>query len=226
MPALDPRDRRALRTGALVVGVALAWTFVARPSMARRADLADLLDAERARLARELAVGRDAPTSAPRSPDNDSLERALDARLFTGADGVIATAQLVDYLGDAARRHEVWMQVASTRPATEGSAGLRTLEVELRAESDIEGLLRFLDAIEQGPRHVRVVSLDVRAPGAPAEDGTTPLSIVATVQGHARTARAADSGMGSGRVADPGSGTGSDTRSATTPDKARTGAPR
>lgn len=223
MPALDPRDRHALRTGALVVGVALAWTFVARPSMTRRAELADLLDAERARFARELSVGRDTATFAPRFPSNDSLgndslERTLNARLFTGADDVIATAQLVDYLGEAARRYEVWMQVANTRPATEGSAGLRTLEVELRAESDIEGLLRFLNAIEQGPRHVRVVSLDVRAPGAPAEDGTTPLSIVATVQGHAGPARATASGMRSGRATSTDSGT--------TPDTARTGAPR
>ena len=222
MPTLAPRDRRALRMGALIVGVALAWSFVARPSMTRRAELADLLDAERARLARELAVGRDAATSTRRAPGNDSLVHALDARLFTGADGVIATAQLVDYLGDTARRSEVWMQVASTRPATEGAAGLRTLEVELRAESDIEGLLRFLDAIEQGPRHVRVVSLDVRASGAPAEDGTTPLSIVATVQGHAGPARAATSGVGSGSV----SSSVSSSVSGTTPDAARTGAPQ
>lgn len=66
-------------------------------------------------------------------------------------------------------------------------AGLSALRVELRAESDFQGALEFLDALERGQKIVTVERLDiVRVLRAGDEDRET-LSITATVVGYAMT---------------------------------------
>lgn len=184
MITLGARDRRALRLGAIIIGAAALWAGIIRPSIERRAQLADLLEAERALLSRELAMVQ-RPITAGRAPGRDSLARARGARFFAGDDDVIVTAQLVDYLGETARPREIWLQSAATRPARTETAGVRQLEVELRAEGDIAGVLRFLDAIEHGERTIRITDLDLRGEAMPADDGTNPLVLAATVRGFA-----------------------------------------
>lgn len=183
---LSTRDRRALTLGALVLLPALFFIWGVKPFLATLSESRDFLSVERAALSRERA----AVSAAQRNPGlqqlADSLMRAMSPRLFAGRDDVMATAELVSHLGAVAAEHDVWLQNATTRPAEVGDAGVRTLHVALRAESDLEGVLRFLQALEQGEKLLRIERLDISvASGTFAEDGVEPVSISASIMGFA-----------------------------------------
>ena len=62
---------------------------------------------------------------------------------------------------------------------------MRTLRVEIRAESDLLGTLMFLQALERGDKLIRIDRLDIsRAPHADEKDVET-LAIAATIAGFA-----------------------------------------
>ena len=145
---------------------------------------------ERRETETRINLQRAAVSAAQRNPGMqqlaDSLMRAMSPRLFAGRDDVIATAELVSHLGAVAEEHNVWLQNATTRPAEVGEAGVRTLHVALRAESDLEGLLRFLQALEHGDKLLRVDRLDISiAAGSFVADGVEPVSISASIMGYA-----------------------------------------
>lgn len=73
------------------------------------------------------------------------------------------------------------------RGATPGTAGdgVRLLRVELRGESDFQGVLDFLKEIERGPKLVTVERLDVARTLRAGEEDRETLSITATVVGYA-----------------------------------------
>jgi hypothetical protein len=180
--SLSARDRRALWLGALLVLPALGFVFAVRPYLAALDSTRDQLAAERGALARERA----AVAAAERNPEYqlvaDSLMRAAVPTLFSGRDDVMATAELVSYLGAVANENDVWLQNATTRPSTTTESGVRALHVALRAESDLAGLLRFLRALEQGDRLLRVERLDVSVrPTDFTDSGVEPVTIAATV---------------------------------------------
>jgi len=183
---LKTRDRRALSLGALVLLPSLFFIWGVKPFLATLSESRDFLSVERSALSRERA----AVSAAQRNPGiqqlADSLMRAMSPRLFAGRDDVMATAELVSHLGAVAAEHNVWLQNATTRPAEVGDAGVRTLHVALRAESDIEGVLRFLQALEQGEKLLRVERLDISvAAGSFVEDGVEPVSISALIMAYA-----------------------------------------
>jgi hypothetical protein len=186
LSTMTARDKRALTLGALVLAPALFFIWGVKPFLASLEESRDFLSVERAALARERA----AVTAAQRNPGMqalaDSLMRAMSPRLFAGRDDVMATAELVSHLGAVAREHDVWLQNATTRPATVTDAGVRTLHVALRAESDLQGLLNFLQALERGDKLVRIERLDVSVTQGPVtEDGIEPVSISASIVGYA-----------------------------------------
>jgi hypothetical protein len=138
----------------------------------------------------------------------DSAMRAVAPRLFQGRDSVMATAELVSHLSMVAADHDVWLQNAVTRPSTVDEGGVRRLRVEIRAESDLQGVLSFLTALERGDKLVRVERVDIaRVLALDTDDGVEPVTVAATIVGFAlpdqpsgNAARAADTaGAGAGR---------------------------
>jgi hypothetical protein len=107
------------------------------------------------------------------------------SRLFEGKDDVMASAELASYLGDVARKTRVFLQDASTRPAAPMPTGVRTLRVEIRAESDLLGTLLFLQALERGEKLVRVDRLDITRSARAGDTDMEVLSIAATISGFA-----------------------------------------
>jgi hypothetical protein len=179
---MSPRDRRALILGAAVLAPAFLVIWGVRPYLAALSDTRQRLAVEREALARERA----AVSAARRNPNlqhvADSATRAAAPRLFAGRDDVMASAELASYLGDVARRHHVWLQDASTRAATTAEGDVRTLHVDIRAESDLRGILEFLQGLESGGKLVRVDRLDIsRQPSRSDENGAETLALSATV---------------------------------------------
>ncbi len=182
---MSPSDRRAVVIGAIVLlpGLLFMWGF--RPYEAALTSARDQLATERLALSRERAAIANAQRNPALRHVADSAMTAVRPRLFEGKDDVMASAELASYLGDVARDTRVWLEDAATRPATPATNGVRTLRVEIRAESDLLGTLLFLQRLERGDKLVRVERLDIsRTPRSDEKDEET-LSIAATVAGFA-----------------------------------------
>jgi hypothetical protein len=182
---MSTRDRRAVTIGALVLLPPLLFIWGVRPYFTTLGDSREQLAVEREALARERAALALAHKNPQLQRVADSAMRQMEPRLFAGRDDVMASAEMASYLADVAKRARVWVLDAATRPAGPTTAGVRTLHVELRAESDLRGVLRFLQSLEQGEKLVRVDRFDVsRAPRSDEEDVET-LAVTATISGFA-----------------------------------------
>jgi hypothetical protein len=181
---MSGRERRTIVLGAGVVlaGFALIWGRMYRDALAAARDE---LATERATLARERAAVSTARHNPQLQHIADSAMRAMRPRLFEGKDDVMASAELASYVGDVAQRARVWLQDAGTRRASPAAEGVRTLRVEIRAESDLQGALLFLQGLERGDKLVRIDRLDISHSARSDEKDAEVLSIAATISGFA-----------------------------------------
>lgn len=183
---MQPRERRTVIIGGAVLFIALFFVWGVKPYLAALGDARDQLETQRDALAREQAAVATARDNPRLQQVADSAMRVMGPRLFAGRDDVMASADLATYLGDVAERARVWLQDASTRPAVVGADGVRTLQVDIRAQSDLRGTLRFLQELERGAKLVRVDRLELmRAPHSSNDDDAETLTINATVSGYA-----------------------------------------
>jgi hypothetical protein len=182
---MSPKDRRALFIGLAVLGPALAYIYGVKPLLADVRSTREQSAEQRQLLAHEMA----AVSAARRNPEAqrlaDSAMRAMTPRLFEGRDDAMATAELLSHLGSLARNSNVALQSASTRPPTVIN-GVRALHVEIRGETDVTGLITFLESLETGEKLLRVDRLDVSRSlaGGPVK-GVEPLAISAAIIGYA-----------------------------------------
>ncbi len=192
---LGARDRRALLLGVAVLAPVLLFRGAVQPYARARAALAERLRTQRRLLERELAVLMEARALPQRRVEVEKL-LALDLpRLFPGGDPFAAAAELVGYVGDAARRGHVLVQELQSRSAVPvpGTDGLVQLQVEVRGQSDFEGVLRFLQALERGPRLLRVEAVAIErvgggGGGSDGSGGREVLSLRAAVSGYVAAA--------------------------------------
>jgi len=187
---LPPRDRRALLIGAALLIPVVLFRGVVQPYVRARAALGERVRTQRDLLARERAV-LDEARSLPERRARADVSLAADApRLLPGADLYAATAELVGYVGETARRSHVLVQELQSRSApsttaTEagGEGGLAQIHVELRGQTDFEGVLRLLLALERGSRLVRVDALAVER-SSEGPGGREMLSLRAALSGY------------------------------------------
>ncbi len=156
---LAPSDRRAILLGLAVIVPGLAIVFGVRPFYGAVTDARERLVAEREVLARELQLlesGAVLPKHIKEALQNTA---AVDLRLLEAASGILAEAQLTDLLESAAVLSRVLLrEIESVAPARgeEPPPGAETLRLSVRGESDLEGVLTFLDALESVLLFVRV----------------------------------------------------------------------
>jgi hypothetical protein len=185
---MSAKDRRAIMLGVLIVMPALIFIWGVRPYRTAMTETRDELETARLALSREKAAVVAKPNAPGGQQLADSALVLVGPRLFEGRDDAIASAQLAAYLGGVARKSRVLMEDANTRPSTTSPEGIRTLRVEVRAESDMEGVATFLHNLEGGQKLVRVDRLEIsRAPGLEDKNGFETLSIAATIAGFAFT---------------------------------------
>lgn len=191
MPTMSQKDLRAVLLGLAILVPSLGWIWGVRPLRAALAETNDRIVTERDALSRERAAVRDAALNPARQKFADSAMKATASRVFTGANDVAAGASLVTYLGEVARTTHVWLASAATRaaPSARGAAvapeAVRALRVELRAESDFQGILNFLDALERGGKVVTVERIDIARTLRAGDEDRETLSMSATVVGYA-----------------------------------------
>ena len=181
------RDRRAVIIGLSVLVPALLWMTVVRPYVASRAELTERIAAERALLEREQAL-IDAAAELPAQVEQ-ATERAQQSsqRLVRAANMPLAEAEVTRYLENVAQLSRVLLQevrsVDPPRGEQDEEGYVRPLRLALRAESDLEGVLTFLQRIESSPLLLHVAELSIE-PSAQRDEGQ-PGAVQLTVLLHA-----------------------------------------
>jgi hypothetical protein len=183
---MSPKDRRAIVLGAAVLLPTLLYIWGVKPYRAALAETREQLDIARLALSREKAAVATIRAHPNALRTSDSALAMMVPRMFEGRDDAIASSQLAAYMGGLARQSRVLMQDANTRPSVSLPEGIRTLRVEIRAESDLQGVVTFLQNLEGGEKLVRVDRLQIsRAPGLEEKNGFETLNVAATVSGFA-----------------------------------------
>lgn len=174
MRNLAPRDRRAVLLGALVLVPALLWVAAVQPYRAALADVRERTATERALLQRELALIDAGATPAVVMEMEARAQRAA-LRLVSAPNAPLAEAEVTGFLQELARLSRVLLQelrgVEDRRGRAQEPALLRPIRLAVRGESDLEGVMTFLQRIESSPLLMRVTELSVE-PHREGRDGT------------------------------------------------------
>lgn len=163
--ALSKRERRALIIGALIAVPIVGWGVGARPYMSTLGEMKSRLANERQLLARELGVleaAGDYPEELRRS--GRALLQA-SSRLMGGGKPGLASANFARYLQAVAQEERVLLSRVDPKPAEPAGTGLLSLTLMVRGESDLEGVMRFLQSLESGPKLVRLENLRIQSAG-------------------------------------------------------------
>ena len=176
LAGLTARDRRALTFGAMILVPVLIWVGAARPYLRALEMWTERLEIERGLLVRERSLLAEAPTIPPRIRAVSRTLEELDERFVAAPNQALAEAEVSALMEQLARESRVLLQEARSvaLQARDGEAPGRLLPIRLslRGESDFEGLLNFLNRLEQDPLLLRIVGISVdRVEGATAASG-------------------------------------------------------
>lgn len=160
---LSPRDRRAVALGAVAVGVMLAWVGLGKPLLGALTRLSDQLRSERAMLERSRTLLATAEAFPDISLEAAARLEGAAARLFRASSVGAASAAHGHYLQEHAEKHRVLVTRLEPLASRELDAGVTSLPLSVRGESDLQGLMTFLHAVETGGSLIVVNELRIDA---------------------------------------------------------------
>lgn len=191
------RDRRALILGGAVVAVAILGLRVL-PSGLKRATAARALLTERAAL---LARTREELAALPRLRDSAAvLTQALVAlapQVLSGSTPTEASADLSGRMNLAASRAPARLDRLDPLADSSSQGRLGRVRVHASLETDVRGVVAFIQAIDAGDEVLTLDELRIESPepgGGAADRGPERLRIEVTVSGWYLKAR--DEGKG------------------------------
>lgn len=161
---LSPRDRRAILLGLAVLAPALLWAAVIRPYRAALADVKDRIAAERALLAREEALLANANVLPEVILDAAQGARRAEQRLVRAPSLALAETELTDHIERLAEASRVLLEdIRSIQPerTEQPPPGLGLIRIGINGESDLNGVAKFLQRIEQGQYLLNVRELQI-----------------------------------------------------------------
>lgn len=179
--AMSDRDRRAIKLGALVLVPGLLYVAAVKPYFAALADTRDRVEAERRLLDRELALLQQ-KNSLPGelSTAKRNAQRA-ENRLVAAPNVTLAETELTELIEKIGGLSRVLLKEVRNVPTPRGYVdpeGVQTVRLAIRGESDLEGVLTYLQRIEQSPLLLRIheLSLEPAPPprAEPAQRGRPP----------------------------------------------------
>lgn len=165
LDGLPARDRRALMLGLLILGPVLGWMAIVRPYRAALNEAVELAASEAGLLARERALlASAAPLQEALVLAKDEAARA-EYRLVTASNTALAERELTERLESVAYISRVLLEdirsVAIGRDETP-PPGLRPVRLEVRGESDMQGVLGFLRDLETSSLLLRVAGMSLQ----------------------------------------------------------------
>lgn len=177
----NPRDRRALALGALVLLPVLVYALVGRPYARALVEARAELAAERDLLTRELALLSLADTLPALGRMATVRVERINARLFEDA-GDLSALAFERYLLDLAEESRVRVEQSHATVDETAPGELASIEATLRGVSDLEGVLDLLYTLENGTKLVRVerIALEPISTGASGSEKHIAVWITAT----------------------------------------------
>jgi hypothetical protein len=183
--SLAERDKRALRLGVLLAAPILVFQFAVKPYGAHLSRRTDDLATQQGLLSRELQVLRQ--RSAYRAHHGQALRllKETESQLFLSPDEVTASAALTHHVTEQARQAVVQVHQVQTLPVMSLSDDLVAVEVEIRGESDFEGVLTLLHGLEFGDKLITIPIIRIESVTQGKSDAAEPtvLTFTATVRG-------------------------------------------
>jgi hypothetical protein len=169
-------ERRTIVVGAIVVVLVLLVRGVIAPYGRALADTTARLADSRELLARETAL---VATVSGYSDQLDTASERLSSvapRLLPGSSEVSAQGALARLLERAAAIAPARIQQLDVLPLEQLGEGVSRVPIAIQAESDLEGMLTLLAALEAGPVLLAVEDLQVHATGngSAAAEGAGP----------------------------------------------------
>lgn len=175
----DPRKQATLVTLAIVLGAGLVWRMYLSPTISSIQTTRDQIRSERLLLERELSlVGRARFLMDGWSVASGTL-LAYAPRLFSANDPDRPGSALEAYVRNRAAGVGVDVEFGSVGAMEDDTAGLTRITREAHADTDLEGALALLYAIERGPKLIAVSELDLkRATDEAPLNGSAPEHLV------------------------------------------------
>lgn len=175
---LNSRDRRAILIGLGILVPAACYVLAWKPYRAALEEARDRVAAEQELLTREMEVLETSGTLL----EDIQLARAEaevhEEKLVRAVSGVLAEAELTDFLESSASRSRVLLEEIRGGELGRGEEpppGLSVVRLHLRGESDLEGVLTFLDEIEKSRLLIRIRGMalepEVARPESDNEEG-------------------------------------------------------
>jgi hypothetical protein len=188
-PRIGPRDRRALLLAAVVLIPVFGYTQAVTPFVAALSERRATLASERGLLERELSLLAESASYQGRMAGARKVLENHTRLLLPGSSPLSASGELVRHVGRLARDHRVHVDRAGTLAEEPASGALLAIGVELRGQSDLEGLLGFVRELEAGPYLLSVPTLTIERGTRYSRPGTDEevLSFSATVVGYVLT---------------------------------------
>lgn len=162
---LKARDRRALVLGLLLVTPVAGYRVVVAPWLADTAELRASLAAERSLLARELAVVDGAAALPAAAADLQTELDGVRPWLLDAATALAASGALSRDVAAHAEDAGILIQEVQGRDGGEDVGAVHASSLAVRALGDLEGILRFLHALENEPTLLTVGELSLRTAG-------------------------------------------------------------
>jgi hypothetical protein len=181
---LTPRDRRAIGLGVLVIAATLLVSRGLPAWRARRRGAERSARATTAALTRDEALLRQRRILADTLAAREARLRALNAMLFRGESRAAATAALGGQVSRAASAAGVTLGAVALTSDSAAALGLRRIRAQGEATGDIQGIARFLAALDLGPHRLALVTLRITQsdPAAP-DDHVEALALSFTIEG-------------------------------------------
>ena len=173
LPNMAVRDRRAILLGLVVLAPVLLWIAAVRPYRAALAGLHDRAETERSLFAREQHL----LSNAAALPDSLAVamlqaERA-DSRLVYAPNEPLAETAITTHLEGIARRSRVLLKDIgglNSRPDPGLPPAVQPIRLSVRGESDLVGVLAFLQQIEEGSLLLSIEELSIQPVPDPGEN--------------------------------------------------------
>lgn len=156
------RDRRAILIGLAIIAPAVLYVAAVRPYRAALSDVRTQTEAQRGLLQRELGLLANATTMPAALNEARTQVFRAEARLVRANNQPLAEAQLTRYVEEQAAASRVLLQELRSVQLTRRDQvpnGLRLIRVALTGESDLEGVVRFLNRLESGTLLISIKQL-------------------------------------------------------------------
>lgn len=178
---LGSRERRSVMAGASLLALTLVTHLAVMPLVEEARSAERHREREASLLARDRATARNAGRYVAQF---DSLAQRLIGAVPTvlaGTSGPDLQAELALRVDDAARAAPATLTLLEPRPLRAAAAGLLAVSLRVEGESDFEGVMKLLAALESGPTTLHVGDLEIRAregSGVGGEAGAQPPAVL------------------------------------------------